>query len=58
MRSAGYRNQGKGQPHTDGSHKDSVAVDADVMAMYGNRAQRRFAMKAIRRKQKQARKAA
>lgn len=43
-----YRNQGKGQPHTDGpSSCGLVPVDLDQLLIYGNRAQRRWAQQQL-----------
>lgn len=43
-----YRNQGKGQPHTDGpSSAGLVPVDLDQLLIYGNRSQRRWAQQQL-----------
>lgn len=45
-----YRNQGRGQPHTDGSGRAQVPVDLDDMLAYGNRTQKRWAEQQLKKR--------
>lgn len=49
MKSIAYRNQGRGQPHSDGSGRGAVPVDLDDLIARGNRTQRRWAEQQLKK---------
>lgn len=49
MKGLAYRNQGRGQPHTDGSGREAVPVRLEELVVGGNRAQRRWAKQQLKK---------